>query len=429
MKNNFQTIVIIVFIVAAVFGVLVFSGAIPIGKDTTAGSAGTVVLWATVPTQVMSPLVEAFNAANPTFILKYVEKAASTFDQDLLEALASQTGPDLFFLPDNLAVHYSGKLFTIPYSSYPLVNFRSNFAGAGEVFLTSQGVLAFPITIDPMVMYYNRSILDANSLIYPPKTWDELVTMVPKLTKKDDTSKITKSTVALGQFSNVAHAKDIISTLFMQGGNKIVAEKEGKFISTLDTASKYDLNTILKFYTDFADPLNQVYSWNKSFPNSVDAFSAENVALYFGYASELQSLVNKNPNQNFSMAPIPQIQGSTAKLTGARVTGIAISAFSKNFNSAFIAAGIMSSGDFAKSLAAGLSVAPARRDLLSTVPGDSFSPTFYASAIFARSWLDPSPKDSDIVFKGMVESVISNNATVADAIREASSKINLLLLK
>ena len=37
------------------------------------------------------------------------------------------------------------------------------------------------------------------------------------------------------------------------------------FVSVLNNNSGgYDLSSILKFYTDFADPLKDVYSWNKS---------------------------------------------------------------------------------------------------------------------------------------------------------------------
>ena len=115
----------------------------------------------------MAPLIEEFNVTNPTFVLKYVQKSADTLDQDLLEALASGVGPDLILLADNLAFRYANRLFAIPYTSYSLATFKSNFSGAGEVFLTGRGVLAFPITVDPLVMYYNRSILDANSVIYP----------------------------------------------------------------------------------------------------------------------------------------------------------------------------------------------------------------------------------------------------------------------
>lgn len=429
MKGNFQLIILIVFIAAAVFGVLVFSGAIPLGKNEE-GSLGTVVLWGTVPAGTISTALSDFNDANPTFVVDYVQKSPDTFDQDLLEALAVGIGPDIFFLPDNLVFHYANKIFTIPYATYPLSTFKNVFAGAGEVFLNEKGILAFPISIDPLMMYYNRSILDANGVVYPPAFWDDLSNIVPILTQKDDANKIIKPAVALGHFSNVVHAKDILAALFMQAGNPIIKEDNGVFSSVLDKAvGNYNLPSILKFYTDFADPNSSVYSWNKSFPNSDDVFSAENLAFYFGFASELQSLVNRNPNQNFFVAPIPQIKNSSFKGTGARVTGLAISSFSKNFNTAFIAASLMATSDFASSFATATGVAPARRDLLNIKPTDSYSPIFYSSALYAKSWLDPSPKDTDNIFSGMINAVLSNNLSVGDAIKDANTKMSLLLFK
>lgn len=430
MKGYFQIIILIVFIVAGILGVLVFSGAIPIGDDSQTAGQGIVVIWGTEGAQAILPLLEDFNDANPAFVVQYVQKFPETFNEELLEALASGVGPDMFFLPDNLALSYNNKIFTIPIESYPIASFKNNFAQAGEVFTTSKGILAFPIIIDPLVMYYNRSILDANNIVYPPAYWDEFANLVPLLTEKDDSNRIIRSAVALGQYSNVAHAKDIISTLFMQAGNPIVAERDGSFISVLNqNVGTYNLSSVLKFYTDFTDPLQSVYSWNKSFPNSKDAFSSENLAFYFGFASELESLVNKNPNQNFFVAPMPQIRGAPYKLTGARVTGIAISAFSKNFNTAFIAANLMASGDFASKFSTALGVVPARRDLLALRPQDPYSPTFYSSALYAKSWLDPSPADTENIFRGMVDGVLSNNFSIINAIADASAKLGLLLIK
>jgi len=430
MRGNFQIIVLAVFVALAIFGILVFSGAIPLGTSDEPGSLGTVVLWGTVPSSAMSPLLETFNNDNPSFILRYVQKSADTFDQDLLEALAEGTGPDLVFLPDELVFHYANKIFAIPYDTYPLASFKSNFASAGEVFLTSNGMLAFPITIDPLVLYYNRSTLDANAVVYPPAFWDEVSALVPTLTKKDDSNKIIKSTVALGHFSNVVHAKDIISALFMQAGNPIVVEKNGTLISALSTSGLASgLGSVLKFYTDFADPNNSAYSWNKSFPNSRDAFSRGDLAFYIGYASELPSLVNKNPNQNFSAASFPQNRNANFKLTGAHVMGISLLASSKNFTTAFTAASLLATGDFAGKLAQSLGVAPARRDLLAQKPADAYSPTFYNSALYARSWLDPSSKGTDDIFRRMVDGVLSNSISPDSAITDANSKLNFLLLK
>jgi len=268
MKGNFQIIILIIFIAAAIFGVLVFSGAIPLGSGGE-GSLGTVVLWGTIPAQAIAAPLEDFNNANPTFTVNYVQKSVDTFDRDLLEALASGKGPDMFFLPDNLAFSYANKIFTIPYGSYPLSTFKNVFAGAGEVFLTGKGILAFPMSIDPLMLYYNRSILDANGVIYPPSTWEDMSNLVPVLTKKDDSNRILKSAVALGHFSNIVHAKDILVALFMQAGNPIIKEENGVFISTLNRPiGNYNLPSILKFYTDFADPNNPAYSWNRSFSGS-----------------------------------------------------------------------------------------------------------------------------------------------------------------
>lgn len=429
MKGNFQIIFLIVFIFLALLGVLVFSGAIPIGNEAP-GSKGEVVLWGTVSSRAMAGLIKNFNDANPVFIVTYVEKSIDTFDRDLLEASASGKGPDLFFLPNNLIIHYIDKIFTIPYQSYPLASFKNNFAGAGEVFLTSKGVLAFPMSIDPLMMYYNRSMLDANGIVYPPAYWEEMNNMVATLTKKDDSNKITKSAIAFGHFSNVMNAKDIIAALFMQAGNPIVREDKGISRSTLDLPiGNFNLSSILKFYTDFANPNNALYSWNRSFPNSIDAFSKEDLAFYFGYASELQSLVNRNPNQNFFVAPMPQIKNSAFKLTGSRVTGLAISAYSKNLTAAFTVASLMAGNDFSSKFAKIINVPPARRDLLAVKPEDAFSPIFYSSALYGKSWLDPSPKDTDAIFSGMINSVLSNNLSISEALKDANSKMQLLLLK
>ncbi len=428
--KNFQLIIIIVFIALAIFGLLVFSGAIKIGKDNSSGNLGTVVIWGTTKSSTMVPLLEEFNNNNKALIVKYVQKDAGSFDQDLLEALAGGTGPDMFLLPDNLAFHYANKIFPIPFASYSLSSFRSDFASAGEVFLTQNGILAFPLSIDPLMMYYNRSILDANAIVSPPLFWDDVVSLVPKLTQKDDSNKIIKSTIALGHFSNVTNAKDIISTLFMQAGSSIVTEKGGTFSSVLNSSNtKSNLVSILKFYINFADPNQDVYSWNKLFPNSNDAFSKEDLALYLGFASELGFLVNRNPNQDLAIVSLPQVKGSTFKLTGAHVTGLALLSSSKNLSTAFTAAGLMSAGNFASKFAIATSTAPARRDLLKIKPADGYSPIIYDSALFARSWIDPSTNDTDNIFRNMIDGVLSNSMTLENAISDASSKLSLLLLR
>lgn len=430
MKSNFKIIIGIVFIAGAVLSVFVFSGAIPIGGNDNANAPkGTVVLWGTTKATIMNPLLESFNNANETFIVKYVEKTPENFNSELLEAIAAGVGPDLFLLPDDLAYEYLNKIYLIPYAGYPLVTFKNTYAGAGEVFLTSKGIVAFPITIDPLMMYYNRSMLDSAGITTAPLYWDQFTEIIPKINQKDENKKITKSTLALGQFSNINNAKGILSTLFLQGGSNIVIEREGNYFSDLEVNTNSKPDTLLAFFASFADPSKPFYSWNRLLPSSRDFFSSDDLAFYFGYASELPYLINKNPNLNFAVTAMPQIKNANNKATYAKVTGVAISKFSKNINTALAAASLMSTGKFAESYSKSLVLAPANRASLSTKPTDQYFPYFYSSALFSKSWLDPSREDTNDVFRSMVDGVLSNNQTPAEAIDGASSKINFLLNK
>lgn len=430
MKFDFKIVVLIIFSVFAVIGLFVFSGAIPIGsKKDTSKPQGSVVMWGTVRSSVINPLLEDFNLANQTVTVRYIEKTPTAFDGALLEALASGSGPDMFLITDELAYKYSNKIFPIPYTSLSESTFKNTFAGAGEVFMTSKGVLAFPLAVDPMMMYYNRSMLDANTLPNPPLYWDELAKFISVLNKKDQTGKLTKSAIALGQFANINHAKEIISTLFMQAGNPLIREESAFFNTTLDQKiGSYNLPSVLDFYTKFADPEDPAYSWNRGFPNSREAFSKEDLAIYFGLASELNTLFNTNPNQNFAMTSMPQIRDAKFKLTGGHVTGIAISAFSKNINTAFAVSGMLADKDFASRFVSALRVAPARRDLLAIPPNDAYSPSFYSSAFYTKSWLDPAPVATNTILKEMIENVLSGLFSTTESINDAATKLRLLFV-
>ena len=88
----------------------------------------------------------------------------------------------------------------------------------------------------------------------------------------------------------------------------------------------------------------------------------------------------------------------------------------------------MATSDFASKFAGALAVAPARYDLLAVKPTATYATTFYNSALYAKSWLDPSPKDTDNIFRIMIEAVLSNTLPLDNAISDASAKLSLLFL-
>lgn len=46
--------------------------------------------------------------------------------------------------------------------------------------MTKDSIIAFPLTIDPLVMYWNRDILSNAGIVKPPAYWDEIYSIVKK---------------------------------------------------------------------------------------------------------------------------------------------------------------------------------------------------------------------------------------------------------
>ena len=109
------------------------------------------------------------------------KKNPSTFTQELEEALASGRGPDLFMLTDDEILQQSERIITIPFNTVSARSFKDTFVEEGELFLNAEGILAFPFTIDPMIMYWNRDIFSRSGVAKPPAFWDELITLAPHI--------------------------------------------------------------------------------------------------------------------------------------------------------------------------------------------------------------------------------------------------------
>ena len=351
-----------------------------------------------------------------------------------MEALAAGVGPDLFFLPQDLIIRHRDKVFPVPYESFSERNFKNSFVGEAELYLDQKGILAFPFTIDPLVMYYNRDILEGAGIAQPPRFWENFFDIASSITKYDPSLNILQSTIAFGEFQNVAQAKDILSMLLLQFGNEIVVRSGDKFKVVLNDSfnlPQSPAGAVLRFYTEFSNPTTTrgegVYSWNKSLPNSIDAFTANELAFYFGYASELFVIQQKNPNLNFDVVEIPQIKDSRFKATFGKINALAIAKNSQNLSTAYVVANLLTRQDFIKELSVILSLPPARRDLLSIKPNNPYADIFYNSALISRGWLDPLKEATDIIFKNLVEDIVSGRLSVNESISKADGELWLLL--
>jgi ABC-type glycerol-3-phosphate transport system substrate-binding protein len=427
--NTFQSGVLIGFAVLAAIGVWVFATGINVGGDAP---LPPVEIWGVVDADVMEGVIEGLQIEGERYSqVSYVEKDPRTYNEEFVNALAAGRGPDLILIPQSMLFEHFDKLAVIPFDAYSEREFRNTFIEAGEVFLGEIGPRALPFAVDPMVMYWNRDILTAGNVANPPGFWDEFFVLSPRLTVRDQASNIVRSFVALGEYQNVSHAKDILSALILQTGNPIIGRTaNGQFVSAL--TERFDFLeppalAALRFYTEFSNPVKSVYSWNRALPNARTSFASGDLAIYFGFASEYALLRSTNPNLNFDVAAFPRSRDADRPITFGNVMGFAIPRGATDANAAFEVAQALTENPQIAHFSELTGLPPVRRDLLAEVPSDSIGPVFYGSALAARSWIDPNPEATNGIYQRMIESTTSGRARLNEAIDTAHAELNNLL--
>lgn len=430
MKNMsvFQVALLAAFGALAISGILIFALVVSSG----AGNAiGPIVIWGTQEQSAFTVVLrQAAENEGRLGQVTYVQKDPATYAEDLTEALANGTGPDIFLLRQDYAVKDGGKIIPIPYEFLSRTQFEDIFVEAGNPYLAQSGVLGIPLIVDPLIMYWNRDLLGGAGLAKPPQYWEEFADVTRAIVKRDDTGSIQKAAVAFGEYQNVDNAKDILSLLVLQAGGSITRrDNTERLIPALSTrtpgSTGQSTESALRFYTEFADPSKVHYTWNRSLARSRTAFSSGDLALYFGFASEARLISRMNPNLNFAASGVPQTRAGTP-MNIARVYALAVSRNAKNPQAAMTVASLIADAPIARALSVALGVPSARRDVLSERSEDE-NVLFEREAIIARSWTDPDPEGTDTVFRAMIEAVTSGAARYAEAIGRADQEMAQLI--
>ncbi|MEO5366303.1 MAG: extracellular solute-binding protein [Magnetococcus sp. WYHC-3] len=425
--STFQAVIFGIAILAIVGGVVAFANF----RSRDERDVDQVTVWGTVDRVKFGNLTSFLVDEREKINVSYIQKDLETFESELVEALADGVGPDVVLLRDDMIYSNRNRIQIISKENMSIFDFKKTFVTAGEVFLNSEGIGAIPFMVDPLITYWNRTLFSRGSIPSAPEYWDELITMVEKLAIINEEKEISKSAVALGEYRNITNSKEILVSLIMQAGNNLVTEdEEGNINVILGVRGNEVLQpseAALNFYAQFANPSKTIYTWNRSMAVSQNAFTAGDLAIYFGFASELSSLRLKNPNLDFDIATFPQSRDSGRNITFGRVYGFAITNNAKSFNNAFSAIKILTSQKSVNKWSEIESLPPVRRDLLGTVPGDSVSPVFYKSALWAKSFLDLDSSGTDKIFQDMIESFVSGRAKDVDAVGRATQEMMLFI--
>jgi len=430
--NNFQTILVAVFMAFFVFAVLIFSNVIKIGNPKNE-ITGKVAIWGTFEAQTMSSSIDLIASNNQNISIKYNKKDPTTYQQDLIEAFANGEGPDLFIITPDMIIRNNNFIYKIPYASYPQKVFTDSFIEGANIYLDNEGIIGMPLIVDPIVLYYNKDILSNESMASTPKTWDELFNLNSILTKKENSGTINRSMIALGQYANVNNAKDILATLLIQNDNPIVNREMSDYVVSLNSNPlKFTISpikTVLNFFIEFSNPSNSAYSWNRALPSSFDMFTSGKLTFYIGRASELFEIETVNPNLSFDVTQILQIKDYPTRKTYGEVYAVAVNKKSTNLTSAFQIASALSQDESALNLSIATSLPPVSRKLLTKKPENPYLFSFFDSALISRSWVDPDKTKTDGIFGDLIDNILSNRLSLGEAINKAQGQLELLIKK
>jgi len=436
MNNKLSPLQVILFVVL-IFAIILAVGIFAFKKNNQNSTAAPVSMWGIVDEKIMTSLQNRLNEDNEeTINIVYTQKSPDTFEAEMVEALASGNAPDIFLLPNELLLKQRNKLFKIDYKTYPQRDFKNDFIEGSEILLNKDGILGVPLIVDPLVLYWNRAKLNSAGVSQSPEYWDEFMSLVPKLVVRDSNLNIQDSAVALGEFQNIKNAKEIFLTLLMQAGNPGIvltttANNTEEYASTFDDRSGFSVrpaDASLNFYAQFSNPTKDVYTWNKSLPNSTEMFLSNDLAFYLGFASEYKEILLKNPNLNFDIAVVPQSKASESKKTIANFQILTLSKNTPNLANAYVAIKTLTNKETQQILSGLTDLPPVRRDLLAERQGDSVKDIFYRSAIISKAFLDPSPKEMTRILSDMIESFTSGRSKLTEAVDRAAQQISRLII-
>lgn len=424
---NLRIILLGIGIFAAVFAMLIFSGRIPIGnqKDTPQGE---VKVWGTLPEVQMANVVQAFNLSAKTYRVTYKMIPEQSFNQTLLEALANGVGPDLILAPYQNILAQTSRIYPFPVASMGEKAYKDAFVDGASVLFSGQGAFALPISIEPMVLFYNRTLLSKHGVVNPPTYWDDVLNMTPNLTIMRNGA-FVESAIALGSPST-PYAKDILMAMVAQlGQSPLVVQYDSlgtpyTRVTVNDPVhqgdSVYPLSSVARFFVQFADPTQRAYTWNQYAGNADESFVAEKLAMYIGYSGELSSLRARNPRALFEMTYLPQTRGYDNFATGMRMYGIASLKTSRNLSAALATEAAFAGADVAPAISAAVGGVPALRSYVNA-PGTNEVVT--RSMLVARGWVDLNSVSTNNYVQVMLSDILNYRYGVTDAVTMFAARL------
>lgn len=362
-------------------------------------------------------IFDDYKLTHPNVKFSYRKLRIEEYERALLEAWAEDRGPDIFMMHNTWIPAYQNKLTPLPDSlSLPVQELQGTFKkeavwvlknfptptaeqigkkfvkAVSDDMVIDNKIYALPPALDTLALYYNAKIFNDAGIVTPPSTWPEFKDAVIAITRLNEDNQIVRSAVAMGRSDNIDRATDLLSVLMMQNGAPMLGADQLPSFDKIPPGGSSDYNPgeqALIFYTDFSNPIKEVYTWNETFTSSLEAFAQEQTAMIFGYSYHAPQIRAKGPKVVFKIAPLPQIDPFATKYNFANYWALGVPAKTadqiKNTAWNFILFATTQTDETAKYIAKSQKP-PALRELIQTEITSGEASPFTTQVLTAQNW-------------------------------------------
>lgn len=425
-------------LIGAVVFIVFITVVIIVGNVGGGGSeSATLEFWGVFDTrQDFARVISGFQKAESGIRVNYKQFSYEDYEKALVDALAAGTGPDVIMVHHTWLAKHRDKLTSMPevskkkdYKFMMPTQFREQFVEVADKDLIYQDkIYALPLYVDTLALFYNRDMFNTAGITKPPESWEEFNTDIGLLTKFDPKGNIIQAGAAMGTSRNINRSTDILAALMIQNGTQMTNSSNTAASFTRTVSSKRVGENALEYYTDFANPLKAVYTWNGQEHYSIDAFVEGRVAMMFNYSHQIPVVRGRFERLNFGVAPFPQFSELDAK-NYANYWAVGVSAQSKNHDPAWRFVSYLASREGIRPYLEDTSRPSARRDIIDIQRNDPVLGVFAVQALSAKSWFQIDNIAVDQIFADMIDDVNLGRVVVRNALRAAEAKVSTLMTR